>query len=138
MLWKETGLTAPAEAQGRYPITIAALEAAKQIGVIPPVPAPIGVRPQGPLPIEVPAALLQDLQVEPTEALLLQGHQVEPTEAVPVVPLPDRQVVHIEAPAAPTVPVEVLEVLAVLLQDHHHQVAEAAEDATKKHGPLFQ
>ena len=139
MLWKETDHIAPAEAQGRYLITIAALEAARPIEAIPPTTAPIGVRPRGPLPIEVLAALLQGLLAEPTEALLHQDLQVEPIEVVLAAPHPDHQVVRLEAPAAPIVPVETLEALAVLLlQDHRHRVVEVAEGVTRKHGPLFQ
>ena len=124
MHWKETDHTAPAGAQGRYPITTAVPEAIRHIGAIAlaePIKAPL----LEPLPTEVPVALLQ-------------GLQVETTEVAPVAPQPDHLVALIEAPAALTVPVEVYEALAVLLQDHRHPVAGAAEGVTKKHGPLFQ
>jgi|TARA_R110002051_G_C8401649_1_gene448630 hypothetical protein len=106
MHWKETDLTAPAEAQGRYPTTTAVPEVIRHTEAIHLV-EPIKAQLLEPLPIEVPVALLQGLRVEPTEARLPQDLQVEPIEATPVAPHQDHRVALTEVPAAPTVPVEV-------------------------------
>ena len=137
MLWKETDHTAPAEAPGRYQITIVAPEAIRHTGATA-LAEPIRAQLPEPLLIEVPVVRLQGHPVEPTEAQLRQGLQVETTEVAPAALQPDHRVVPIEVLAAPAVPVVALEVLAVLLQDLRHPVVEVAEGATKKHGPLFQ
>ena len=105
MLWKETDPTALVEAQGRYRTTIADPEATRHIEAAPPAMALTGVRRLEHLPIEVRAALLQDLQVEPIEALPQQGLRAELIEVVPVVPHQDHPVAPIEALVVPIVPV---------------------------------
>jgi|TARA_R110000744_G_scaffold143895_1_gene255890 hypothetical protein len=105
MHWKETDLTVPAEAQGRYQITIAALEAIRLTGATV-LAEPIKAQHLELLPIGAPVAQPQDLQVELIEALAQLGLQAEPTEVAQVVPPLDHRAATIEAPVAPTVPVE--------------------------------